>query len=276
MIGFFGLALAMADPAPAPPKPLGVQSLAGLFSANDYPRDAADRNEQGRVQVIVHVDAQGAVSSCEIKESSGFPSLDTRTCEIIAQRARFLPARDSAGHDVPSETTQSVVWALDNGPSFMPSEAWGTSMILDFGPDRQPGACRMESTGFTRGTTPETCPPDLVTGVARSAFPGIPDGTTSMVASTDFRLGPAAPVTLGPGEVLMERSVAEIAVDEGGHRVACKQTEAEGPLIHADDLCGQDPGIPYKVRTGADGKPVPFTATIATTMIARVGVPAAR
>ena len=275
MLGLFALALAAADPGPTPPKSIGVGSLAGLFSADDYPRDAADRNEQGRVQVTVHIDAAGAVSSCEIKQSSGFPSLDTRTCEIIARRAKFIPARDSAGNAVPSETTQTVTWRLSTGPEFTPSDPWGVSAILTYGPDKQPQSCRMEPTGFAKSTAPSICPPGAAEAMAQSALPGLPDGTTSVVSSTDFRLGPAASLTLGPGDVLMQRSVAEISVDESGHQTACKMTVSDAARIPADNLCAPFGGAPYRVRTGPDGKPAPFTATIATVMIAHVGSTAA-
>lgn len=274
MLAIFALTLAAADPGPTPPKSVGVGSLAGLFSADDYPRDAADRNEQGRVQVTVHVDAAGAVSSCEIKQSSGFPSLDTRTCEIIAQRAKFLPARDSAGKPVPSETTQAVTWRLSNGPNFTPSEPYTASIILTYGLDKQPKGCRVESTGFLQGKTPATCPPPMMDAVATTVQSHVPDGTVAVINRTDFRLGPVPPLKLGPGEVLMERSVAQLSVDETGHRVSCEQTEADAPLVHADDLCAQGPDIPYQVRLGASGKPVPFTATVATTMIAQLNTSA--
>lgn len=276
MIGLF-VAMALAGgpvEGPTPPKSTGG-SIASLFSADDYPTAAANSGEQGNVQVVIHVDDKGAVSSCEIKTSSGYPELDTQTCNIIALRAKFEPARNGMGEPIAGEITKTVDWRLARGPSFMPSDPYGSSIILSYGPDKQPQSCRIESTGFAEGKAPDTCPPRMMETLARAALPGIPDGTTSIIASTDFRLSPARRLTLGPGEVLMERSVAEISVDETGHRLSCKQIVAEAPLMPADDLCGQGPGIAYKVRTGADGKPVPFTASIATAMIARVGVRAA-
>lgn len=257
-----------------PAKPT-VGSVASVFSADDYPPGAADRGEQGKVQVIIQVDDKGSVSSCEIKVSSGYPELDTQTCAIIARRAKFLPARDAQGRPVAGEVPQTISWRLANGPSFMPSDPWGTSMILTLRPDKQPLGCRMEQMGFVRGTAPATCPPGMDAAVAEAALPGIPDGTTRMIVSTDFALGPAAPLQLGPGDVLMERSVAEISVDEAGHQTACRMIVADGPRLPADDICGQSSPTPYKVRTNADGKAIPFTATIATVMIAHLGADAA-
>jgi protein TonB len=269
---FIAMALAAGPVEGAsPPEPVAGASVASLFSADDYPAGAAARGEQGNVQVVIHVDDKGAVSSCEIKTSSGYPELDTQTCNIIARRAKFEPARNSNGEPVASEITKTIDWRLASGPSFMPSDPWGTSMILTLGPDKQPQGCRMEQRGFVRGTAPARCPPGMDAEVAAVAVRGIPNGTARMIVSTDFALGPAAPFKLGPGDVLMERSVAEISVDDTGHQTACRMIVADGPLLPADDICGQSSPIPYKARTGADGKPAPFTATIATSMIAHVG-----
>jgi len=92
----------------------GSQSLVGLFSADDYPADAADRNEQGTTQVAVTVGTDGRVHRCSVVVSSGSASLDGATCRIIATRARFSPAHDRHGHPVAATFPQSVTWRLED------------------------------------------------------------------------------------------------------------------------------------------------------------------
>jgi len=96
----------------SPQKRLPLGQLTGLFTAEDYPADAADRNEQGTTQVRLSIDAQGKVAGCAVTKSSGSASLDSATCRIIIARARFAPAQDSDGNAVASSFTQSVTWRL--------------------------------------------------------------------------------------------------------------------------------------------------------------------
>jgi protein TonB len=89
------------------------QPLVGLFTADDYPPDAADRNEQGTTQVAITVGVDGRVHGCSVVVSSGSSSLDRATCRIIAQRARFRPAQDRDGNPVTGTFRQSVTWRLE-------------------------------------------------------------------------------------------------------------------------------------------------------------------
>ena len=56
--------------------------------------------------------ASGRVESCTITGSSGHPELDRATCELVARRARFDPAKDSSGAKVSGTYTSSVRWQL--------------------------------------------------------------------------------------------------------------------------------------------------------------------
>jgi TonB family protein len=86
-----------------------------LIRAEDYPEEAIDRNEQGTVQTKLAVGANGRVTDCIIVKSSGFDSLDRRTCEIMTERARFLPATDENGQPIASEFTPArVTWRLED------------------------------------------------------------------------------------------------------------------------------------------------------------------
>jgi len=95
-----------------PPSSPDSKLLTGLFSNNDYPAGALDRNEQGTVGVRVEIDRRGRVSKCIVTESSGYDSLDGATCRIIEARARFAPAHDVNGDAVESAITQKVTWRI--------------------------------------------------------------------------------------------------------------------------------------------------------------------
>jgi TonB family protein len=88
--------------------------LRTLFSADDYPAAAQAAGEEGTVQVQLAVDQRGMVTGCTIMRSSGHSSLDNETCNILQQRARFIPAQDVNGVAVPDQVTSPpVTWRLE-------------------------------------------------------------------------------------------------------------------------------------------------------------------
>ncbi len=116
------LAALLAPPAvaaaPAPP-PVATTTPApvtdwpfNLFTEDDYPSDALRGDEQGRVGYHLEIGADGRVSDCTIRRSSGSAALDERTCRIVRVRARFAPARDSEGRAVPDARDGEVSWRL--------------------------------------------------------------------------------------------------------------------------------------------------------------------
>ncbi len=60
-----------------------------LFWNADYPIDARLAKQQGRVVVIVGVGPSGEPGTCKVVVSSGSASLDSRTCELVLERARY-------------------------------------------------------------------------------------------------------------------------------------------------------------------------------------------
>ena len=88
--------------------------LRSVFTADDYPSDALQNSEEGTVRARLDVDTAGLVMKCTIVQSSGHRSLDDATCKVIAERARFTPARDDSGTAVPdSVDTPPVTWRLE-------------------------------------------------------------------------------------------------------------------------------------------------------------------
>nr|WP_052814187.1 energy transducer TonB [Sphingomonas melonis] len=78
----------------------------------DYPPAAMRMGEQGDVAVTPAVDAQGRVTGCRIDQSSGFPDLDTGTCQRLSRRAHFRPATDAQGQPTAGVYARSVHWRL--------------------------------------------------------------------------------------------------------------------------------------------------------------------
>ena len=108
-------------PAPAPPPPprWGIApprraraNLNTYFSTDDYPAAALRGLEQGTTGFRLTIGANGRVSDCAVTHSSGSLALDAATCRILMSRARYLPARDSAGNLTTRTDSGRVTWRL--------------------------------------------------------------------------------------------------------------------------------------------------------------------
>lgn len=104
------------DPTPPdlaalpPARPQG--DPATWFSTDDYPTAALRHETQGTVAFGVEVDPSGKLTHCFIVKSSGSSVLDSATCAIMRERARFAPAIDSAGRPVRSRYLRRVRWQI--------------------------------------------------------------------------------------------------------------------------------------------------------------------
>lgn len=79
---------------------------------NDYPAWAMRSDIEGVVSFTLAIDGQGQVTGCEIRTSSETPALDDLTCQLLTQRARFIPALGDAGEPVAGTYTSSVRWQI--------------------------------------------------------------------------------------------------------------------------------------------------------------------
>lgn len=68
------------------------QTKNGSFIFKKYPARALAAGEQGDVEFRASYNKQGYVLDCEVTRSSGHRLLDSETCEIIVQHARFKSA----------------------------------------------------------------------------------------------------------------------------------------------------------------------------------------
>ena len=105
---------AAAAPAAAEPARRAVPDPAfhEVFTDADYPKEALAKEEAGAVGFRLSVGADGRVRDCAVEISSGSPSLDSTTCRLLLERARFTPAADAAGKPVPDVHRGRITWAL--------------------------------------------------------------------------------------------------------------------------------------------------------------------
>ena len=76
-----------------------------------YPPRAVKAREEGLVGFRVTIDAKGAVTGCQITQSSGHPLLDQETCKIITLNAEFQPEPGLSGSQV--RTREGMIdWQL--------------------------------------------------------------------------------------------------------------------------------------------------------------------
>lgn len=86
--------------------------LANYVTADDYPREALLRRQQGRVEFELAMTPEGAASDCRILRSSGSALLDRQTCAIMHARAHLPPARDAEGRPTAAVVRSAIVWRI--------------------------------------------------------------------------------------------------------------------------------------------------------------------
>lgn len=85
----------------------------GIFRAEDYPEEAADRGQSGATRFLLMIGRDGGVMDCAVAESSGIASLDAMGCQVIRERAKFKPAIDANGKPTfDTYITPQIRWKL--------------------------------------------------------------------------------------------------------------------------------------------------------------------
>ncbi|WP_106638831.1 energy transducer TonB [Allosphingosinicella vermicomposti] len=113
---------APAPPAPVapppPPAPRKVETAKARgnpgtwISDADYPSSALRAEEQGTTGFRLEIGANGRVTNCTVTSGSGSSALDSATCRLLRSRARFTPAKDSAGNPTTDTYSSRIVWRL--------------------------------------------------------------------------------------------------------------------------------------------------------------------
>lgn len=106
-------------PPAAPPPPPQKASRASpkgnpgsWATTNDYPSRALREEREGTTGFRVTVGGDGRVASCDVTSSSGHADLDQAACANITRRARFTPAKDSAGNPIQDTYSNRVRWVI--------------------------------------------------------------------------------------------------------------------------------------------------------------------
>jgi TonB family protein len=103
---------AEAASVPAGPTATPVGNPADWFPANAYPQEAKAAGMEGRTEFKLDIDPLGRIVECDIAKSSGSPLLDSTTCALLVQNARFRPAVDAAGKPIAGTWQSAMVWKL--------------------------------------------------------------------------------------------------------------------------------------------------------------------
>jgi len=105
-----------ADPTPLPsfaPVSAAPRNDPGRWiTTRDYKRTWISREMTGTGRFTFSVAADGRVTDCRVVSSTGHSALDSATCRLVSNRARFNAARDSNGNVVAGNFTTSIVWQL--------------------------------------------------------------------------------------------------------------------------------------------------------------------
>lgn len=104
--------LAATAPATAQSLVIPGGNPMGWTTSDDYPAAAIRAEQEGRVSVLLSVDATGRVTDCSVTQSSGSALLDTTTCSLFKRRSRFIPAADANGTPIPGSYAMSREWRL--------------------------------------------------------------------------------------------------------------------------------------------------------------------
>jgi len=100
---------------PALPDPIAVTpngDPGGWIMERDYRARWIREGLSGVAGFTLEIDARGRVSDCTITRSAGHDVLDGATCRLLTRRARFDPARNSAGDKVAGSYSSSVAWKI--------------------------------------------------------------------------------------------------------------------------------------------------------------------
>lgn len=111
-------ALPNATPSPSPQpsfaatKPVPRTSPATWVTNDDYRSRWISEELTGTARFRLEIGTDGRVTGCQVTRSTGHTVLDSATCSLVQRRARFAPAKDSAGRATTGVYQGAVVWQL--------------------------------------------------------------------------------------------------------------------------------------------------------------------
>ncbi len=90
-------------------------SLVGVFSSDDYPGVALQKQEEGAVEIVLLIDEKGGIAECVVTRTSSVAALDAQVCSIIAKRVKFSPAIGADQKPAKDSFTQRIFWKSASG-----------------------------------------------------------------------------------------------------------------------------------------------------------------
>jgi hypothetical protein len=98
--------------APIAPYPRrATADLTDIITHADYPLQALAARQEGDVHFVMQIDATGKML-CRVTRSSGWPLLDTATCNLLQARAKYTHALDVEGNPTTDSRTGSYAWRI--------------------------------------------------------------------------------------------------------------------------------------------------------------------
>lgn len=83
---------------------------------SDYPVTAAKRGSIGDVRGYLFVGVDGKASDCHVLDSSGWPALDSQSCQLLVERGRYKPAADKTGKAIAAPFYFEFDWSGASPP----------------------------------------------------------------------------------------------------------------------------------------------------------------
>jgi len=79
----------------------------------DRTNDRSPPRAEATVSVVLDIDEAGAVTNCRVPQTSGYPELDTLTCDTMIKTARFEPGRNDKGEAIASQYRTRVTFRVN-------------------------------------------------------------------------------------------------------------------------------------------------------------------
>lgn len=88
-------------------------NLASLIKDDEYPDEMVRREVGGTTAFALLVNEEGRVADCMVTATSGQAMLDTQSCAIVKERARFTPAKTTDGKPRKGRVTSRITWRIE-------------------------------------------------------------------------------------------------------------------------------------------------------------------
>jgi TonB family protein len=231
-VGLGGLAVAglattavAAEPVTTAAEPR-LLNVSQLLTADDYPAEALLKRQQGAVAIRLTIGADGHVSGCKIEKSSGSRSLDSTSCRIYLERARYEPVASVSKRVVHTH----LDWRLGAGIS---RRGWFQMTVMAIKADGSIASCRFESSG-----APDTdCTATPFPAAVAANFVKLA-GYEPAKLVTEIRYFPEgdAPEQTGRPQLLSHRAV-NITVKNDGTQQNCEIIDDGGSAETRNMVC---------------------------------------